>query len=1123
MAFATCCSAQEKIVVQSAPVEKPATKPQNKTGPSDSKKEEAAPDFSKESVVYEQVRGKLRYEKDGTGAMEIRARIRVQSYAGVQKIGQLIFNYQSANEKLELRQIQVTKPDGKVITAGPDAIQDMTSPVAQAAPMYTDMRQKHVTVPGLSAGDILEYETLTTTERALTPGQFWQAWNFVSDDICLDEQVELNVPLKGTLKTFLNADVQPEMRTEGDRHIFTWKTSNLKRAEAKAPSMGFDVERMLQGPRQAAGRRLYITSFSNWGEVSAWYAGLERDRRVPSADVKAKADEVVRGTQNDLEKVQSIYEYVARNIRYVSLSFGVGRYQPHFAGEVLSNQYGDCKDKATLFEAMLEAEGISAGPVLLQTDGDAHTEMPNPLEFDHAISYVKVAGKELWLDSTLGVAPFGYLLPQVRGKRALVVASGEGKELREIPEELAVTALYRVEVDGKIDSDRKMDALLAFETRGDLEVLMRVGLTQVSLSQFSELMAAGARQAGKGTDVAFSNLDASDPFDTRKPLRMKVRMTVAMPDDKKDDIKVKKSTGSASGFDAADLGFFLPFLVASSDNSFKGQLGGPKEMQLHVKFSVPQKLVDNKKPEKGEPVKITKEFAEYEGKWDWDGKTLEGDWRLALKANEIPNEKIADYVNFRTQVLSKLSEFSAKLAGNEGGFRAAAKVSRYSEALSAMRSGKTKEAQKTLEDLVKEDPKYADAWRSLGEVEAMRKNWQKSRDAYQKLTELEPGNYAGYEGIIRGYSAEYRYGEAIAAAKKEVEKASDQANGHSQLGWLYLQMEKYELSAQEYEQSVKGFPKSPWMELQLGRAYAGAHQKEKAQAAFDKAVELDPSALTLNDAAYYAAEGGLDLKNAEGRAKKAVAEIEEKTSAVKLEEVNAGTSRLLGSLAAYWDTLGWIEFKKGNMAEAEKYLRAACDLTDAGTIQMHMGRVYESQGRKEEAIYAYSRTLLPTTDRAFRFDPARGKGVEIPPRPLVPDEREARNHVAALLGGEDKIAELLKESSYNRNWNRTVTTPYTEKTHRRAQMVVMVSPGPKIEGMRTIGDEGEAKALLERFRGKTPPQAFPEAAMRTIPRVAAIHCMDAPAQCELQFFPIEQSDAAFGSAKTEATSGTTQN
>src|SRR5260370_41936108 len=128
-------------------------------------------------------------------------------------------------------------------------------------------------------------------------------------------------------------------------------------------------------------------------------------------------------------------------------------------------------------------------------------------------------------------------------------------------------------------------------------------------------------------------------------------------------------------------------------------------MGLHVKFTVTEKLADKKKPEKGEPEKITKEFAEYEGKWHWDGKTLEGDWRLELKTNEIPNEKIADYLNFRTQVLSKLSEFSAKLAGNGGGFRAAGKVNGYSGAMSAMRRGKRGGARKRWEARVEERPK----------------------------------------------------------------------------------------------------------------------------------------------------------------------------------------------------------------------------------------------------------------------------------------------------------------------------------------------------------------------------------------------------------------------------------
>ena len=78
----------------------------------------------------------------------------------------------------------------------------------------------------------------------------------------------------------------------------------------------------------------------------------------PTPRVKAEADALVKGKTDDMAKVKALYDYVSRNIRYVSLSFGLGRIQPHAASEVLANGYGDCKDKNTLLAALLDAEGF---------------------------------------------------------------------------------------------------------------------------------------------------------------------------------------------------------------------------------------------------------------------------------------------------------------------------------------------------------------------------------------------------------------------------------------------------------------------------------------------------------------------------------------------------------------------------------------------------------------------------------------------------------------------------------------------------------------------------------------------------------------------------------------------
>ena len=59
------------------------------------------------------------------------------------------------------------------MTAGPEAVQDVNGLVQQVAAVYTDYREKHVSVPGLRPGDVLECESVTVIHTALAPGQFW--------------------------------------------------------------------------------------------------------------------------------------------------------------------------------------------------------------------------------------------------------------------------------------------------------------------------------------------------------------------------------------------------------------------------------------------------------------------------------------------------------------------------------------------------------------------------------------------------------------------------------------------------------------------------------------------------------------------------------------------------------------------------------------------------------------------------------------------------------------------------------------------------------------------------------------------------------------------------------------
>jgi hypothetical protein len=80
----------------------------------------------------------------------------------VQQYGQVVFGCNSANERIEVAFVRVRKPDGTVVATSPASVQDLTAPVQRVAPVYTDFRQKHVTVESLRPGDTLQFRLVTT-------------------------------------------------------------------------------------------------------------------------------------------------------------------------------------------------------------------------------------------------------------------------------------------------------------------------------------------------------------------------------------------------------------------------------------------------------------------------------------------------------------------------------------------------------------------------------------------------------------------------------------------------------------------------------------------------------------------------------------------------------------------------------------------------------------------------------------------------------------------------------------------------------------------------------------------------------------------------------------------------
>jgi hypothetical protein len=127
--------------------------------------------------------------------------------------------------------VRVRKADGTVVNATVSDIQDLTGPVAREAPVYTDLRQKHVTVPGLRPGDVLEYHMVWNIHSPLAHNQFWLEHYFVKKNlIVLDDQLMVNIPAASKVKLKTEPGFDPAIKEDSDRRTYLWKHSNLKPA-----------------------------------------------------------------------------------------------------------------------------------------------------------------------------------------------------------------------------------------------------------------------------------------------------------------------------------------------------------------------------------------------------------------------------------------------------------------------------------------------------------------------------------------------------------------------------------------------------------------------------------------------------------------------------------------------------------------------------------------------------------------------------------------------------------------------------------------------------------------------------------------------------------------------------
>src|SRR4029453_4033418 len=160
------------------------------------------------------------------------------------------------------------------------------------------------------------------------------------------------------------------------------------------------------------------------------------------------------------------------------------------------NRYGDCKDKHTLFAALLNSVGLKAYPVLISSRFRVDPSFPSPDIFAHVITAIPQGNSYQFVDTTPEVAPYGLLVANLRDRQALVMPGTAPARLAKTPAEPAFHTFEKTTIDSSIDTEGTLDARMKIETRGDAEIALRAAYRTTPQNRWDELTQVLVPQMG---------------------------------------------------------------------------------------------------------------------------------------------------------------------------------------------------------------------------------------------------------------------------------------------------------------------------------------------------------------------------------------------------------------------------------------------------------------------------------------------------------------------------------------------------------------------------------------------------------------------------------------------------
>lgn len=425
-------------------------------------------------------------ESDGRYSETVETAVKVLKENGVAYAKDSSIGYSTSIQQADILSAYTLKADGRKIEVPKGNFQINSSRGRDGdSPVYSDRTSLTVVFPDLAVGDTTVVSYRLTAREPMFEGHFSVLESFDPTQYYGDVRVVFDAPVEMKTSHAVWRSTPARERIEKGRRILEWNWRNREPVDPDTVQDAlFDVERY---PGYA------YSSFPGYAEIARAYGDKANAKAAVTPRIATLANELAGEAVEPREIAKRLYDWVAREISYAGNCIGLGAVVPRDLDIVLDNRMGDCKDHATLLQALLKAKGIDSTQALVNAGG-VYTlpNIPVASMVNHVINYVP--SLDLYLDSTASTVPFGSLPKQVAGKRVLLVDGYRDDAKTPLPQNgddwQKLQARFAIAADGSVRGTVRV------ETGGRAAVAAREHFRDYGEEQRAQLVKDYFRMAG---------------------------------------------------------------------------------------------------------------------------------------------------------------------------------------------------------------------------------------------------------------------------------------------------------------------------------------------------------------------------------------------------------------------------------------------------------------------------------------------------------------------------------------------------------------------------------------------------------------------------------------------------